>query len=238
MSEFSVEEKIELFDMIADHYYKRNFGTMLKADIDVMLFSAYMEHKLNKGEKYDDYTLSVELGLTENKVRSLKERKQLKYPYKQFDWKRAFVELIPTAKYNKSKELVQICIEDINLMKEVRHFLLENHYFDEHQLNSKLFQCNLDFFIEICQRLEEDNSYELSSEGKKKLKGLVRENGSDNSGFQGAIEKIISGNYKGGIKELLLTGSDMLVDSVLKETSLGNLTKDAIRSLANIIIKS
>ena len=39
---FTKEEKVELFDKISERYYNHNFGTMLKADIDTLIFSTYI----------------------------------------------------------------------------------------------------------------------------------------------------------------------------------------------------
>lgn len=36
--DFKDNEKIALFDQIADNYFNRNFGTMLKADVDTLIF--------------------------------------------------------------------------------------------------------------------------------------------------------------------------------------------------------
>lgn len=231
MENFSDNEKIKLFDEIAKQYYNRNFGTMMKADIDVMIFSAYMNHKIANKLPYDDYTLSKELGLTESKVRSLKERKHLKYPDEDYNWKKDFVALIPTAKYNKNKELVQMCIEDVNLMKEVRHYFIEKHYFDEHQLNSKLLQCNIDFFVDICTKLDSEE-VTLSEANKKHLKELSRQENKD------TIDKIISGDIKGGIVDLLKSAPGFLLGEILKSIPFGNLAKDAITSLIEIVTKS
>ncbi len=226
---FLPEEKIKLFDEIADKYFNRNFGTMMKADIDVMIFSTYIEHLLNNNMKYDDYTIAQELGLTENRVRTLKERKQLKYPYEKFNWKEAFVKLIPTAKYNKKSELVQMCVEDVNLMREIRHYFIEKKYFDEHQLNSKLLQCKLEFFIDVCNSLD-GNEINLSENEKKNLKKLSAED-------KGAIEKIIAGDFSGGFKELL-NKSPEIIKSVLEIVfPQSNLAINALTCLTDIVTK-
>ena len=39
--DFTDEEKAYLFDAISKNYFERNFGTMLKADIDTLIFSVY-----------------------------------------------------------------------------------------------------------------------------------------------------------------------------------------------------
>ena len=231
-TDFSPEEKMQLFDMIAAKYFDRNFGTMLKADMDTLIFSCYIEHCLKNDLPYDDYSLSIALGITESRVRALKERKQLQYPYKDYEWKKAFVALIPNSKYNPQKQLVQINIMDVNLLKDVRHFVYENGWFDEFQLNPRLFQCRLDYFLLMCHKLEQDNELVFDAETKKSLKELLK-----NDTQKSAIEKIISGDFENGLKELLKDVSDEVLSEVLKAIPFGGLAKKAIDSLLQIIIK-
>lgn len=228
---FTTEEKIELFNKIAERYYNRNFGTMLKADMDTLIFSAYIEHCLKNGLPYDDYTLSIQLGITENRVRSLKERKQLQYPYDQYKWKEAFVELIPNAKYNDRKKMVQLSIGDVNLLKDVRHFIYENGWYDEFQLNPKLFQCRLDFFINLSNKLGE--AVPISDENRSALKKLEA-----NEGTKTAIKKLIAGSFEDGIKELTLSASKEIIIEVLKLLPFGGLASKAVESLITIMTKS
>lgn len=228
---FTEEEKIEFFDAIAGHYFNHNFGTMLKADVDTLIFSTYIEHCLKNNLPFDDYTLSISLGITESRIRSLKERKQLQYPYKNYDWKREFVKLIPNAKYNDVKKLVQINIGDVNLIKDVRHFIYENNWFDEFQLNPKLFQCRLEYFISLCDKLEEREPFD--EETKRQLKKLAK---SDRE--KSAIEKIISGSFEDGIKELVSIGSKLLLVKMLKLIPFGGLAGVAINTFINILDNS
>lgn len=79
--DFSVEEKAEAFDSISELYFDRNFGSTSKSDFETLLFSIYIEHLIKNGLPYDDYIMSKTLGITETRVRALKERKQLKYPF-------------------------------------------------------------------------------------------------------------------------------------------------------------
>lgn len=84
---FTNDEKIIVFDKIAALYFEKNFGSTTKADFETLLFSEYIEHCMRCGEPYDDYSLSKKLGITQLRIRSLKERKELKYPCSDFDWK-------------------------------------------------------------------------------------------------------------------------------------------------------
>ncbi|MBR1432528.1 hypothetical protein [Ruminococcus sp.] len=231
MNDFELknEEKVLLADQIALRYYNHNFGTMLKADIDTLIFSVYIEHCLNNGLPYDDYTLSIQLGITEAKVRTLKERKQLQYPYKGYNWKKEFVRLIPNAKYNDVKKLVQLNIGDVNLLKDVRNFVYNQGWYDEFQLNPKLFQCRLDFFISLCSKLED--AVEFDNNAHKALLALGK-----NEKEKSVIESIVKSSFQDGIKELVINGSKALLVEVLRTIPFSGLAATAINALISIII--
>lgn len=76
--------KAEAFDKIAEKYYYANFGSTSKADLDVLLFSLYIERILkdSQGEftSYSDYTLSKLLGITQSRISNLKVKKRASIP--------------------------------------------------------------------------------------------------------------------------------------------------------------
>ena len=71
-----IEGKAQAFDKLAEKYYYCNFGSTSKADLDVLMFSIYIERILDKSQKdfnsYSDYTLSKNLGITQSKISNLK----------------------------------------------------------------------------------------------------------------------------------------------------------------------
>lgn len=75
---FTADEKAAAFDKISALYFAQNFGSTSKADFETLMFSEYIEQHIKHGLPYDDYTLSKELGLTQSRIRALKERKELK----------------------------------------------------------------------------------------------------------------------------------------------------------------
>lgn len=227
---FSPEEKEYLFDQIAERYFNKNFGTTMKSELECLIFSVYIENCLKNGLPYDDYTLSKNLGITENKARSLKERKELRYPYKNYKWKESFVNLIENAKYNETKQLVQLNIEDINLLKDVRHFIRSQGWYDEFQLNPRLFQCRLDYFILLCKKL--GNEIEISDNAKKELQKLAK-----NEQKESAINKIIQGSFEDGMKDLLTGASKEIIIKVLKFLPFGGLAETAIKFLIKALEK-
>ena len=59
--EFKPEEKIAVFDEIANNYFHKNFGSMTKVDLETLLFSKYIDHCIGEKIPFDDYTLSKEV---------------------------------------------------------------------------------------------------------------------------------------------------------------------------------
>ena len=228
----SEKEKIAAFDRIAEHYFNRNFGTMAKADFEVLLFSIYIEHCLDAQIPFDDYTLSKQLGITQSRVRSLKLKKELTIPRKGFDWKQNFVEQIWTARYDEVKHLVKMNISDVNVLTELRHFMEDNGWFDEYQLNPKLFQCRLDIFICLCEKLGNDNSdfYRDIQDKKSELENILSDDKE-----KSALEKIFSGSLEEGIRELAVSLPKVGVILLLEKLPFGGLAKVAIDAILSVL---
>lgn len=75
--------KTNAFEIIANQYYFTNSGTTSKTEIDLLLFSIFFE-KLEEAyrenpEQHSDYEISHLLGISQNRVRTLKEQYELKY---------------------------------------------------------------------------------------------------------------------------------------------------------------
>lgn len=229
---FSEAEKIRLFDDLASRYYQQNFGTMLKADIDVLLFSAYLNHRLDASLPCDEYTISVDLGIKETRVRSLMESKQLKYP-REIKWREDFVALVPNARYQSAQQLVQMPIPNVNLMREIRHYMESKGWFNEYSLNPKLFQCRLDFFLELCCSL--DGEVSMTEADKQALQEL-QANAAEPE--QNIIEMFRNGDITGGIKTLVLNSSEDIADDLLEKIPvIGSLAKTAIRDFVKHVKK-
>ena len=110
MDGWSKDDEALAFEMIAGQYLNKNFGRMGKSDFEVLIFSIYIEHLLENGLPYDDYTIALQLGISESRVRNLKIKKELQYPYPKYNWKKAFVERIRYAQYDDKKAMVKVSI--------------------------------------------------------------------------------------------------------------------------------
>lgn len=204
--EFTESERDKLIEEISKLYYNRNFGSTPKADIDVLMFSAYIEHCIENKKPYDDYTLSKALGITQARIRTLKEKKQLKYP-REFSWEEAFARDLLNAKYDKNTNNIKMIIKDINVMNEIRNYIEEKGWYDECSLNKKLLVISLDCFVEICFK-NHDFEEIFSDEVKKKIAEIEKSD---------LVTKAFLENFtKKGMKNFLANASAEIIKKVVE----------------------
>lgn len=223
---FTEKEKISAFDKISELYFKQNFGSTSKADLETLLFSEYIESRISQKLPFDDYVLSKELGLTQNRIRTLKERKELKYPHVGFDWRAEFAESVENAKYDKSNHRVKMIIQDVNVMNEIRHYIEKKGWYDECSLNKKLLCIPLDCFIEICST-EESLQNTFSEEAKLKISEIGKEDRQ--------IAEFVSNFTKEGLKQFLMYASKEIILAVLPMLRFGGIAKTAFGFLEKSI---
>jgi len=229
-NEFSKEEKCAIFDKLYNQYFDKNFGTMSKLDFETLLFSEFIDHRMKNNLAFDDYTLSKTLGITQNRIRSLSERKELKYPNNNLKWKEVFIKAIPNAKYDDHNKRIKLIIQDINVMIEIRHYLETIGWYDEYQSNKKILQVPIDCFLDICESFESQNNI-FTEETKKSIQKIRKEAKIYNSAF----EEFLIDFSKDGLKNFAKNAPKEALSLVLKQLPLNGLTKRAIESFLNII---
>ena len=149
----------------------RNFGTLSKSEFDLLVFHYYLLNKqANADGKYvSDYDIGRDLGLTIQRVRSLRERDALKQEPND-GWKDAFEKCLPNAHCDANGD-VKIPVPDVNVMKEVRNYFEAHGLYDEYHQNPKLFQCKLDVLIAVCINLKNEGEGNLC----KDILAILRE---------------------------------------------------------------
>lgn len=186
--DWNLEEKAQMFDEIASHYYNNNFGTFSKSEMDLLMFSFYLDKELKENTDENgildynlvsDYSISKKLCITQQKVKSLKVKKQLVYPI-EYDWKKAFSSLLKKARYDKNTQKIIISIPDPNLLIEIQNYVEERGGYISKQINSKLLQMRVEYYIELVVLVSDEKS-------KKKIinaiKTQVANNNQDESLF-------------------------------------------------------
>ena len=87
-------KKAEAFDQISEMFYNRNFSSASKAEIELQMFSIYMDATIDLCRNEEDntidynacsdYEMGKALGISQERIRTLKVKKQARYP-KEFD---------------------------------------------------------------------------------------------------------------------------------------------------------
>lgn len=167
------EEKAKMFDQIADKYYNVNFGCFSKSQIDLLMFSFYIEKLIDAGRNFDDYTISKQLGVVQSTVRQLKKKKQLIYP-RNYKWYEVFLEYSKNAVFDGSGRIV-INIPDPNVYLELQHAIEDLGGYVEIQLNSKLLKIPPGYYIELLLRIYQlDGTFDVK-EAKKLKADFIKE---------------------------------------------------------------
>ena len=156
IKDLPIEEKAEIFDQIADEYYNVNFGHFSKSQIDLLMFSIYLEKLIDSGQNFDDYTISKQLGILQSTVRQLKKKKQLVYP-RNYKWYEVFLEYSKNAVFDGSGRIV-INIPDPNVYLELQHAIEEIGGYVEIQLNSKLLKIPPGYYMELLLKIHQLDS--------------------------------------------------------------------------------
>lgn len=179
---FSPEQKAEAFDKIAEMFYSKNFSSATKAEIELQMFSIYMDAIIEKCKNVDgtidynvcsDYEMGKELGIPQEKVRTLKLKKQARYPV-EFDWQKSLLSIRDNVRYDSAKGKIIIPMRDPNLYNEIRNDIENNGGYIEVQRSGNVIQIRPEHYFMLMYATADD-------EGQKKYrKALVKELNSHN----------------------------------------------------------
>lgn len=196
---FSDKDKVKAFDEIAKLFYYANFGQASKSEIELLMFKIYLEKLIEDNKdvndktidynKCSDYRISKELGITQQRVRNLKVKKQLVYP-EEFHWEVSLAKLMKNARMDNSKIIINI--PDPNLYYEIQNFIEENGGYIETQLNSKVLQIRQEYFLLLAIELENE---ETQKKIIKRIKKELRSHEDDNNALD---KKQIAGSLVTG----------------------------------------
>ncbi len=133
----------ESFIKVAKNYYNKNFGTMSKSEIDLLMFQIlYLKLKIqNDNRAPSDFELAKILGITSQRVQNLREKMELKYPTEDIQsWKIKTRKLFKTPAFQQvnDKEEIHVFINDVMLRYDIEDFLESNYFPAEYTLNRKV----------------------------------------------------------------------------------------------------
>lgn len=169
------EQKEELIKEIEEKCLDHNFGSLSKADFDLILFHHYMESIRRSGNSMTNYEIAKQLGITVQRVIGLKDKEAGRYPYDDNTWKTQFLKCFESS-YVEGNMIV-LNIPDRRIYRELESFMEKQGLGAEYNLNPTILKAQPDLFIDVIKKLYPNNEEVLEALDKKaKEKNSIDEN--------------------------------------------------------------
>ena len=199
-------DKAKAFDEIARLFYNRNFGTTTKTEIELLMFSYYMDMTIQKHidtenrldySKCSNYGMAKQLGVTPERIRTLKIKKQSRYPV-EFDWQDSLISLQDNIRLEGKKIVIPII--DPNLLNEIRDYVETKGGYVEIEMSRSYLRIRIEYYLKLMY-------YTLSTENQKEferqLKGELKERNKKEDSF----DYVTNHEILGTINNVLSTAS-------------------------------
>lgn len=132
--------------------FSRRFGSFSKNDYEVLMFTVYLDSLRVPAR---DYEISVDLGITESKVRNLRVKSQLMYP-KKIDWTNELVKSLKQGSYDPVTRQVTIMFEDPSIQNYMRNEIEKSFNNVGKTFNSKQLVLPIESFMLLAAIAEEN----------------------------------------------------------------------------------
>ncbi len=157
LPEFKEDDYKEFFAFFKSNYFNNKFSTLTKGDVETYLFHFLIKkyRKINSDGYYvddssmTDFKMACLLGVTPQKIRSLKMKERLLFPDDQYDWKKQLLAISSQARYDTDKKRVILNVSDNWLFANIQDCLEEKGEPIEMQLNGKILQIPLPYYIDL-----------------------------------------------------------------------------------------
>lgn len=170
-------DKAEAFDELAELFYNRNFATASKSEIELLMFNFYLNATIDfyKNEqnvldytKASDYQMAKQLGITQEKVRNLKVKKQARYPV-EFKWQESLESIKDNIRLDGKRIIIPV--SDPNLRIEIKNFINENGGFVDVESGKDYLRVRIEYYLMLMYyTLDIENQKKFCKAIKKQLK--------------------------------------------------------------------
>lgn len=171
-------DKADAFDKIAELFYNRNFSSASKSEIELLMFHFYMKAMIEANKKDDgtidypqcsDYEISKQLGITQEKVRGLKIKKQARYP-EAFDWQKSLMSIKDNIRLDDNAKRIIIPIPDPNLNAEIRNFISQKGGYIDFESGKDYIRIRVEYYLLLtCETFNESEKKKFIKETRKAL---------------------------------------------------------------------
>lgn len=212
-------DKADAFDKIAELFYNRNFSSESKSEIELLMFHFYMKAMIEANKKDDgtidyaqcsDYEISKQLGITQEKVRGLKIKKQARYP-EAFDWQKSLMSIKDNIRLDDNAKRIIIPIPDPNLNAEIRNFISQKGGYIDFESGKDYIRIRVEYYLLLMYET-------LNIEDKKKFKKEIKKELHDKNKQENELDVI---DKKQMIMELIKLGLNA-ADGVIYPLNLSN----------------
>lgn len=145
---FTDKEKLAFADDILPLFLNKNFGTVQKTEVELMVFHHYLKHCESLNKSVSDLSIGKQLGITPARVRNMKLKDYL-HQDDDSSWKQKLLNQMNETSFEIKGKDILFVVCDVTLMTELRSFLEENGFVNEYSLNPNLFSCSVDVMLKI-----------------------------------------------------------------------------------------
>ena len=146
--ELSKDKEEEFAIEFISRYSKVGFGSMNKNDFEVMIYDLLKKYGNLSGKS--NYDISLELQITESKVKKLSYEAELKYNDHNDDtFKNDFFKILEKSRYKKDGCKVQFSVEDKFLRTSISAKLKSLGHFSDSSFNSEIISIDVESFIDL-----------------------------------------------------------------------------------------
>ena len=131
------------FFELASKYYRDNFGTLPKSEIDLFMFQVFFERfkqqKIKEGKEYiSDLEIAMQLGITPTKVSNYREKLEIrKQKYTASGWINIFMKTVGGLRGEVDGAYVKFALPDKFTKRLLEDALLAGGYYFDSSFNSK-----------------------------------------------------------------------------------------------------
>lgn len=196
------DDSKEPYEIIKDNYFNKNFGSLSKSEVDLLMFKFYLEDLIKNNKDEDgtvnysiisDYKIAKELGITPQRVRNLKVKKELVFPQPNFNWKDSLRRVLENE--NAIRILngnIKVNIPDPNLFYAIQDSIEDEGGYLDIQLNTKLLSVPIDDFMNLFKLIgTEEECKEIEKTIEKEYKKINKSNETTLSKIQ-MVSEIVS----------------------------------------------
>ncbi|MUK32182.1 hypothetical protein GNP44_19145 [Aliivibrio fischeri] len=151
----NIENKDSFVDLFLEHYLDRGFGSLSKSEIDTLVMHLLMEHSDLKFKS--NYELSLDLQITEARIKSIKHKAKLQFLEEPDDYIKAeFFALLHNSKLQAESRQgepgkILMVIEDSFVKQGVQGKLKALGHFADNSFNSEIVKISQLSFIDLLE---------------------------------------------------------------------------------------